>query len=544
MKYALLIPAIILDTVQFLLGWALIALQFSTPGGGAIAGGLTGALFCWNTSTGVISGIFEAAKCAIPGAFLGTALATFATPIGMAMDVALSITVGGGIILMLGMNGAFHPKIILPRMLGEVMPFFNFLPIWTNMVWRCLQETRKAKGGSGVGLALNFVTASKNSPNGSVFQFGARAMAQQRQATQQPQTPAKNSPRVPLVTRQFSDIRRVAGGTAIMLFLFVGGVAHAQSVPAPIQYILAPETPGAQETVLIEAQGVGSFLGSANITWSQNGKVVKTGIGERNFSFTTGALGEVTTIRVTIDSSQGTFVKTFTFNPSRINLVWEAYTSAPPLYLGKPLYSAGSDYKVVALPTVYTGKSRIAASALTYQWFYKGESVPEASGLGRSVLTRTGDQLQPSERVSVEVYYGVNKVGYSELAIPASAPSILLYQRDALRGVLYDFAIPAAISLAGREITVKAEPYNFSTNTLRSGLIPFVWTLNNNETTGPDSARGILTLRQSGSGKGSAVLGVSMQNNNSEQLIQTARTAVQIVFGAEQSNTLFNFIGL
>ncbi len=328
------------------------------------------------------------------------------------------------------------------------------------------------------------------------------------------------------------------------VLLSAGLSAHAQTLPPPVQYILAPETPGARETVIIEAQGIGSFMGSANITWTQDGKVVKTGIGERNYSFTTGALGEQTVIRVSINSSQGIFTKTFTFNPSKVTLVWEADTTAPPMYLGKPLYSAGSDYKVVAFPTVYSGASRIAQSALSYQWFYKGAAVPAASGLGRAIFLQTGDQLKASEQIAVDVYYGVNKVGRGELSLPALDPFVILYQRDALRGVLYDFALPAGISLSGKEITVQAEPYSFSTATKKAGLIPFVWTLNNSEVTGPDTARGILTLRQSGTGSGNAMLGVTLQNNNPDQFVQSAKNSLQIVFGAQQSNQLFNFLGL
>jgi len=128
--------------------------------------------------------------------------------------------------------------------------------------------------------------------------------------------------------------------------------------------------------------------------------------------------------------------------------------------------------------------------------------------------------------------------------VPASDPIILLYSRDALRGTLYDTALPAAISLVGAELTVQAEPYYFSTATKRSGMIPFVWTLNGEPASGPDSASGILTLRQSGSGTGSATIGVSMQNNNPDQFVQTASISLHIEFGATQSNSLFNFFGL
>lgn len=320
--------------------------------------------------------------------------------------------------------------------------------------------------------------------------------------------------------------------------------AIAQVVPDPVQYIVAPETPGAAETVIIEAQGVGSFMGEADITWSLDGKVMRRGIGERTFSFTTGALGSRSVVTVAIDSSRGYFSQTFTFTPSRVNLVWEADTTVPPFYRGKALYSGGASYKVVAFPTVYANGSRVAQSALSYQWQHRGEAVPEQSGLGRFVFTNTGDQLQPSEDVAVEVYYGTRKVGRGELSIPAIDPLVLFYERDPLRGVIYETALPSRLSLVAKEITVQAEPFFFSTASRQSGLVPFSWTLNDEPTTGPDSARGIITLRQSGNGAGSATLGLSMQNSDPDQFVQATQSSLYIEFGAADSNTFLDFFGL
>ena len=531
-----------------MLGWIFIALQFSTPVGGGVAGAAAGAAYCYNASTGVISGLVAGAKCAVGGALVGAGVSAFATPIGAtpigaAIDVALSLSIGSAIIVLLAFHGMFYPKIIINRFLGEAMPFFSFLPIWTNMVWKCIQEKQKDKISAGtVSQAWSFVKAKEEDPSGLKHNAGVAAARRSAPAVEEKESGEKErgGTRAPLLP----DIRPAVRGAVLALLLMFGVSAHAQTISAPIQYVVDSETPGAHEAVSIIVQGVGSFLGSANITWSKDGAVVKEGVGERTYSFTTGALGERTSVHVAIDSSQGFFTKTFNFSPSRINLVWEAYTTTPTLYRGKALYSAGSDYKVVALPTVYSGGSRVAASALSYQWFYRDTAVPEASGLGRNVFVRTGDQLQPGEDIAVEVYYGVDKVGRAELFVPAAQPFILLYQRDALRGVLYDTALPAAISLVGKEITIRAEPYYFSAATAKAGLIPFVWILNDTETAGPDSAQGILTLRQTGSGKGSASVGVSMQNNNPEQLVQSAQASLQLVFGADQGNSLFNFIGL
>lgn len=517
MKYALLLPAFILDLLQFAFLIMFFVLQFITPVGGGAAGFATGTILCTTGQGGVLAPLFGAAKCGLPGALAGAGLSAFAIPIGAAVDVALSITIGGGIIALLAFEGMFYPQIIIKGFLGEVTPFMNFLPFWSWVVWKCMRE--------------------KNKEDGAQRRF-APAVALEKEIQ------TKEKSRAPLLPNRFNDIRPAVRGAALALLLIVGVHAHAQTVPDPVQYIVTPETPGANETVLIEVQGVGSFLGSADITWKKDGTAVKNGVGERSFSFVTGALGQKTTITVAIDSSQGPFTQTFTFNPSRINLLWEAYTTVPPLYKGKALYSAGSDYKVVAFPTVYSGASRITANALNYQWFYRDDPVPEASGLGRFTFSHTGDQLQQSEDVAVDVYYGAAKVGHGELSVPASDPFIQLYSRDALRGTLYDAALPAAISLVGREITVQAEPYYFSTAAKRSGLIPFAWTLNDEPASGPDSPSGILTLRQSGSGTGSATIGVSMQNNNPDQFVQTAGSSLHIEFGAKQGNSLLNFFGL
>jgi hypothetical protein len=198
----------------------------------------------------------------------------------------------------------------------------------------------------------------------------------------------------------------------------------------------------------------------------------------------------------------------------------------------------------VALPSVIINNARISASALSYQWTRAGDAISDQSGLGRTTVSLIGDQLQSSEDIAVEVYYGTALVGKGSVSILASAPQIILYERDPLRGVQYDTALPAGISLASKEITIQAEPYFFSNKAKNSGLIPYAWTLDGEETVGPDSARGILTLRQTGAGAGGALIGISMQNNNPDQFVQNANTMLQLVFGADTGNSLLNFFGL
>jgi hypothetical protein len=328
--------------------------------------------------------------------------------------------------------------------------------------------------------------------------------------------------------------------------VFIGApfaFAQQSAVPAPIQYVVSPETPGPNTTVTIEAQGVGTFIGDSTITWSLNGKVVASGAGVRAVTFTTGPLGSQSQVHVRINSTtQGVITNDWVIIPSSINLIWEADTSAPPMYRGKPLYSGGSTVRVVAFPSIVVNGKNLSVNSLSFQWQLDGNPAPQQSGVGRNVLEFTGDQLQPQEDVGVTVYYGASKVGYGQVSIAAVTPSIVLYDKDPLRGLLLDSALGSAISLSAKELTMQAVPYNFANSSIANGGAAYAWTLNGETITGPNAQKGMLTLRQTGSGAGAARIGVQMQNNDSDKLVQAAQTVLNIVFG--QSSTGTSLFGL
>ncbi len=328
---------------------------------------------------------------------------------------------------------------------------------------------------------------------------------------------------------------------SLLAFGLAGGYVHAQSNSAlntnSVQFIISPETPGPNEKVTIEAQGVGGFLGDANIVWQQNGKTVLSGAGERSFSFTTGAVGVKTRIQVNIDSaSSGNFVKEFVFTPSTINLLWEANTSAPPLFRGKTLYSPGSSIKVVAMPRIVSNGSYVSANNLSFQWSVGGEPVVAQSGFGRSTFTYYGNQLNQSEAIGVDVSLAGSPVGHADLFLPGTEPELLLYVKDPLRGTLYDQAMPSTMSLVGQEVTLSAQPYYFSNESLAEKTLTYVWALDGKTVTGPETGAGVLTLRPSGSGQGQSSLSVSLQNNDTYKFLQAASVRLQILFG-QPTNT-------
>jgi hypothetical protein len=323
------------------------------------------------------------------------------------------------------------------------------------------------------------------------------------------------------------------------------GLLSAQSVFAqsiapntdPLQFTINPETPGPNQTVQIQINGVGNFLGDATITWQVNGKVVASGVGGSAFSFITGGLGSETAVHVVINSPlKGTFVRDLSFIPTAVNLLWESKTNVPPFFKGKALYSAGSSVKVLALPTVVANGSTISSNNLSFQWKLNGKPLPSQSGKGHDTLLFNGDVLRGNEQVGVDVYLSDVKVGSGSVKITTSKPQLVVYEHDPLRGTLFDSALPDTISLNHKEITLEAIPYFFSADSVAAGSLTYNWTLNGQDTTGPDTERGMLTLRQAGSGNGSAVVTISMDNTDANKFLQSARNELRIFFGQQTTS--------
>ena len=332
---------------------------------------------------------------------------------------------------------------------------------------------------------------------------------------------------------------------AASFFIFATEAAAQTLGASPVQYTVTPEAPSPGATVNIDIAGVGTFIGDSNITWQQDGKTVESGVGKHSYTFVAGPLGSQTTVVATINSSsQGVISKSFTFRPSLVDMLWEAQTSVPPWYAGKSLYTAGSTITVTAIPQIVSNGKTLSANSLSFQWSRNGTPMPQASGGGQSSITFAGNQLYSQEDVSVDVLLGGAAVAHGEIIIPASKPQVVLYVQDPLRGTLYDSALSDSLSLSQTEITVQAVPYFFANSSINNGSVPFAWTLNGSDASGPQTAQGVLTLRQSGSGAGQASLAVSMQNNDSDKYVQSAQTALTILFGGASASAFNSFFGL
>ena len=516
--------------------------------GGSVGGGIT-----WLLTTFTPIGLLA-----------NSVVAGYTLPVGIALGFAINITLSivGGAFLVTFM-WFFGIKPSLKRLAwsgGEMIPGLNNIPFWTVFVisslispkfsiWKGARTLTKGVMGTKEA-AVSLVDREKGFEQKLTLPYAKRAKEDQdwegdileaQANSAHALGDAQKSAALQRTRQVLQDIRPIRTALSILLIFTLGtSIVHAQTLgdTSSMRLIASPEVPGPNTQVRLEVQGVGNFVGDATITWQENGTTVKSGVGERTHTLTTGGLGSVMRVRVTIESaSLGVLTREVVFAPAQVYLVWETNTSVPPFYRGKALYSAGSQITVTAFPQVVVNGSTLSPNNLSFQWQRNGSAVAAQSGSGRNTLTFAGDQLKSGEGVAVDVYFGDVLVAQSSIFIPATNPQILLYQRDPLRGVLFDQALPEAISLTGREITLQAVPYFFANESLSNGSLAYAWTLNSRPTSGPDAASGILTLRQSGEGGGEARLGVSLQNTDTSKLLQAAEAMLRIVFGTQSSGS-------
>lgn len=165
---ALIMFALFIDGIQAALS-ASLAVIAAFPGtlGGGTLGCLAGNYIAGNIGCFVLG---------LAGGLFGTALdaaAILTEPVGIALGFVLSIciscTFGFALVLLLGLNGMFYPKYLLPGAITEIIPGFSVLPTWFALTLACLAEKKKQEAKILLSrTASTTVTQASNPPQGSV----------------------------------------------------------------------------------------------------------------------------------------------------------------------------------------------------------------------------------------------------------------------------------------------------------------------------------------------------------------------------------------
>lgn len=267
-----------------------------------------------------------------------------------------------------------------------------------------------------------------------------------------------------------------------------------------------PEIPGPYEDVHVKLISYSYNLDQLNITWIEDGKTGLTGIGEKNFIFTSPGLGGLKTVEVKVILPNGElFDKKIITKPSDVDLLWQgvdAYT--PPFYRGKALPSSEGILRVVAMTSFANNKS-------VYSWRRNYNAVQDASGYGKNSFTFRNSYLNKVENISVtSTNTDDGSVAQKSIGLSLYTPKIIFYEKDPLLGILYNKGITDSVSVGKSDKTLVAEPYFVSPHDPLSTDLLYTWKINGKEIDNPDQPNTIVI--RSGNQSGTAKIDISIES--------------------------------
>jgi hypothetical protein len=325
--------------------------------------------------------------------------------------------------------------------------------------------------------------------------------------------------------------------TVFVLILMVmpathDGVSEAEAYMttdplSPLRIQTRPTFPKPGENVQLSLQAGSMNLSSALITWRVNGTVVMQGHGASSYTLQTSLVGSTYTIEVTAQSPSGATLSGFiNISVSDIAVVWEGSTYTPTLYKGRPMYSAGSLARVMAMPTVLDPNGRVySPDDLTYRWYVGGSRVAAHEGKGRYSVDLASDRPMQSIAALVHVFdpAGNERIRQS-FNIPVRSPNLLYYVNDSTFGLLLERSLEGSYSMQQKEEVITAEPYHMNVRSRNDQGLRYEWKVGGNEV----QAMGSILLSSEGTSVGSSR--VTTRVVSSSQFLQSAQNELLVRF--------------
>lgn len=325
-------------------------------------------------------------------------------------------------------------------------------------------------------------------------------------------------------------IRRAVYASSLFLGLGAMYIAHAQlGGTEPLSISINPDYPRPYQIVTVTPQSSLIDLAASKITFTVNGKVVQQGTGGESANVAVGGPGSITTITVTAVNNGQTYTKSLSIHPADVALIVEPTSTIHPFYEGASLIGSEGRVRIIAVPDLRTSAgTQISAANLVYTWKNGGQILESASGIGKTVLSATAPVRYRDTTITLTVSsQDSSVVGQASVLISPRDPLIRIYENDPLLGPRYDTALPASVALNDTEATYRAVPYYFTT------APTLTWEMNGTPSqTGQD-----ITVRPSGSGQGTAVLGVTASSGS---LGQSTNIRLSVTFGKTISS-IFGF---
>ena len=292
-----------------------------------------------------------------------------------------------------------------------------------------------------------------------------------------------------------------------------------------------PRVPKANQEVTMKLNSYSFNLNNYLIAWFEDGQKAVSGYGQREYSFTTKGVGELTEITAVVEYENQVFRKEFRFAPSEADILWEvtdAYT--PPFYKGKALPIEQSRIRVVAIPETRLIEPNDAPN-LVYYWDRNYDRQVSASGFGRSSYEFDLDPLNPEELIAVTINdrrensTATNRIN---LEVNNARAKTLFYEINDNNRVLTNRALNNNGLIEKEELYLSFHPL-FMSSTEANFVDLFVdWQINN-QSQPPHNFAKQNELRVSSQGQtGSSTVRVSLEHI--QKLLQSHTEDLSLVF--------------
>jgi hypothetical protein len=296
-----------------------------------------------------------------------------------------------------------------------------------------------------------------------------------------------------------------------------------------INITLIPDNPAPGDTVTASVTTYVSDINAATISWSLNGKVSASGIGNKTFTFKVGAAGTVTQLGISVRTKEGaTMQQSIAINPSSVDLVWESQGYTPPFYKGKALFSYQNDVVIIAMPHIVSNGKEISPKNLIYKWSKNGTVDEDQSGYGKDTFTVKGSILSRAFNVSVEVSSS-DTTAVGNAIVGPTDPLVVFYEKSPLYGIEFQEALQGTVAMQGQEMSVTAIPYFFGS--LDTKALSYDWKINGAEID-RDLSQSTRTFRYAAGTKGTSNISVSIQHDS--KVLQLASQSFSLNFGSAQ----------
>lgn len=249
-----------------------------------------------------------------------------------------------------------------------------------------------------------------------------------------------------------------------------------------------------------------------------------------------GGTGVATTVSILITSAGKQYKSSLTIQPQDLSLIAEPLSSAPPLYPGKPLIPSAGNTRMVAVANFKDASGKtLDPTTLSYSWTVDGTQIAKSSGIGRNTIIVASPLKYRKRSVSVIVQSQAGSLASSaSFSFEPNEPSVRIYENDPLLGIRFDHALAGTRTIQGTEASFYAAPFSFPILTTAPTL---QWFLN-----GSAAQTGtLITLRPSGSGKGSASLSLTASIPDAVTYNPlTAIAKLALSFGTQSSTNFFD----